>query len=716
MGVTKVERIRLPSARASCTRWSVVYNIIFVLNLASTPFMAYLAEPRPGGVVSNMPPTWSTFDEYVQVTATYFQQLYNNETMGFHQISRRDFDTNTFAIRHEMTLPFEISKGDIFKYLIRMPGFFGNGIRNLISSFLTSNETSRQRLKPWQMCQHNRLLSLPYSQMCLWIVQGTEANQYTVWLASHIDESIETCWIKFVLRVILALYILYLLWTRYYCHYKTLLSNLRQLGFSPEYIRYEVVVGDPAYAILSDPVVSLAMVLDIWIGSGYVTLSLIRVTQFHDVSMYISGCMYLSRFVWFAYLGMRALSSLIKWRRWEASYAPVDPAFLAICTYLYNGPGMTLFCTTKMVLMFYDMALHFQPAYLENQAIEAISAIASMSFLMSILPFIYSRLSKAYSRCKSIYRVRPMGSRLESIKLSQFSYNDVKARPPDSKTDTLTPHSIVLTVWTKLTKFGNLRQGLLDALAGLSHIMSFSLSIWCPRYPFMAYLSEPPPGGNRANTFSAWNSFEEYVNGTAVFLQTLYNNETMEINTVGCRDSPTNSFVIQYTMTLPFEIPNRNAFDYYIRMPGAGLYSNGVRKFATNFLTSNETKRDEMQPWRMCQHERLLSMTYGELCLWMVKESEPTQYAVWGAVVIHESSAACWSKFALRCLISIYICYVLWTCYYCHYIPLLSNLQQLGVKPEYVRYEVVVGDPLYTIFCDPLVVTAVVIDSVWGTG
>ncbi|CAK4302233.1 unnamed protein product, partial [Aphanomyces euteiches] len=235
--------------------------------------------------------------------------------------------------------------------------------------------------------------------MRLWIVQGTEASQYTVWLASHIDESIETCWIKFVLRVILALYILYLLWTRYYCHYKTLLSNLRQLGFSPEYIRYEVVVGDPAYAILSDPVVSLPMVLDIWIGSGHVTLSLIRVTQFHDVSMYISGCMYLSRFVWFTYLGMRALSSLIKWRRWEASYAPVDPAFLAICTYLYNGPGMTLFCTTKMVLMFYDMALHFQPAYLENQAIEGISD-----------------------------RVRPMGSRLESIKLSQFSYNDVKAR------------------------------------------------------------------------------------------------------------------------------------------------------------------------------------------------------------------------------------------------------------------------------------------------
>ncbi|KAG9400897.1 hypothetical protein AC1031_009621 [Aphanomyces cochlioides] len=232
----------------------------------------------------------------------------------------------------------------------------------------------------------------------------------------------------------------------------------------------------------------------------------------------------------------------------------------------------------------------------------------------------------------------------------------------------------------------------------------------------MAYLSEPPPGRNRSNNFPAWNSFEDYVNGTTTFLQTLYNNETMEINTVGRRDIPTNSFVIRYTMTLPFEIPNRNAFDYYIRMPGAGLYSNGVRAFATNFLTSNETKRNELQPWRMCQHERLLSFTYGEICLWIVKDPEPTQYTVWGAAMIHESAATCWTKFILRCLLSIYVCYVLWTRYYCHYIPLLSNLQRLGVKPEYVRYEIVVGDPLYTILCDPLVVTAIIIDNVWGTG
>ncbi|KAG9400912.1 hypothetical protein AC1031_009633 [Aphanomyces cochlioides] len=42
-----------------------------------------------------------------------------------------------------------------------------------------------------------------------------------------------------------------------------LMTNLRHLGLSSGYVLYEIVGGDPAYmyAILSDPVVTLAMVL-----------------------------------------------------------------------------------------------------------------------------------------------------------------------------------------------------------------------------------------------------------------------------------------------------------------------------------------------------------------------------------------------------------------------------------------------------------------------
>ncbi|KAH9074096.1 hypothetical protein Ae201684P_015994 [Aphanomyces euteiches] len=43
-----VEEIRRPTTTASFTRWSFGYNIIFILNLVTTPFTAYLTEPRPG--------------------------------------------------------------------------------------------------------------------------------------------------------------------------------------------------------------------------------------------------------------------------------------------------------------------------------------------------------------------------------------------------------------------------------------------------------------------------------------------------------------------------------------------------------------------------------------------------------------------------------------------------------------------------------------------
>ncbi|KAH9079882.1 hypothetical protein Ae201684P_007591 [Aphanomyces euteiches] len=121
----------------------------------------------------------------------------------------RDIATNTIGMRREMTLPFEIPDDDVFDYYVQMPAaiFFGHGTRTFLTAFLTANETSRQDLKPWKWCQHQRLLGMPLAEICLWIDQ-----------------------------------------------------------------------------------------LD------------------------VTRCFYLSRYVWFAYLGMRIMSSIVKWRQWEASY------------------------------------------------------------------------------------------------------------------------------------------------------------------------------------------------------------------------------------------------------------------------------------------------------------------------------------------------------------------------------------------------------------
>ncbi|CAK4717942.1 unnamed protein product [Aphanomyces euteiches] len=103
-------------------------------------------------------------------------------------------------------------------------------------------------------------------------------------------------WLKFAYRCVLSLYVMRILWKHYYVHYIVLLSNLREFGIASKYTRYDIVVGDPAYSILSDPFMSFAMVVDIWWNIDYISLALMRVMQCQDFWLYMWGCMYLSRY------------------------------------------------------------------------------------------------------------------------------------------------------------------------------------------------------------------------------------------------------------------------------------------------------------------------------------------------------------------------------------------------------------------------------------
>ncbi|CAK4488231.1 unnamed protein product [Aphanomyces euteiches] len=260
--------------------------------------MAYLTEPIPGGVAPMPPLTWNTFEEYVNTTVSHFQRVFNNDTLKPGQFSTRDLCTNSYGMRHDMAMPFEIAEHDV------------------------------------------------------------------------------------------------VLWKSYYRHYRVLLSNLQRIGIAPEYVRYQIVVGEPTYAILCDPIVAFGMALDTWLGVAYRALAIIGVTQFQDVWLYISGCMYMSqcvrqddrddilpnyRFVYvcFGFLSKRIFSSVVKWRRWEASFAPVDPALLSICAYLYSGPLLSVMGSTRLVSLFYQLWGIFLPPDRRDQAVEGITGIES---------------------------------------------------------------------------------------------------------------------------------------------------------------------------------------------------------------------------------------------------------------------------------------------------------------------------------------------------
>ncbi|KAF0725178.1 hypothetical protein Ae201684_016330 [Aphanomyces euteiches] len=344
------------------------------------PFMAYLIEPYPGQVISNQWEQATSFEEYTSKTSSFFQEIYNNETMDPHTACQRDLTTNTFAMRRSMTFPFECPPDDAFGYMIKMPAslFYGTGMRSFVLSFLTANKTTRsQDVKPLQFCQHECLLGMHTMELCIWMDKiketGVNLTEYMVYGVKVINEASTSIWLEFIYRCTVSIYVCNGLWTNYYAHYRPLLTNLSSLGLSKDYIRYEIVIGDPAYAILSDPIVSFAMVVDIWWSMYYVTFAVMRVSQFQDFAVYINGCLYLSRYVWFAYLGMRTMASVVKWRHWESSFACVDPGFLAILAYIYSGPMVTLLGTTRLVSVYYVLWKIGLPLELHDCGTEAIT-------------------------------------------------------------------------------------------------------------------------------------------------------------------------------------------------------------------------------------------------------------------------------------------------------------------------------------------------------
>ncbi|CAK4714205.1 unnamed protein product, partial [Aphanomyces euteiches] len=162
--------------------------------------------------------------------------------------------------------------------------YFAEGVEAYMTTFLTSNASSRALMKPWRICQHQCLVGISFGEFCFWLDEVVD----TIYPL----ETPQLSWFKFIFRSVVSTYVLRVFWTRYYRQFGPLLHNLRTIGFGSEYMHYDVVLGDPAYAILIDPFVSFAMVVDIWCGAPYAAMAAFRVSQFQDMLSYALGCMF----------------------------------------------------------------------------------------------------------------------------------------------------------------------------------------------------------------------------------------------------------------------------------------------------------------------------------------------------------------------------------------------------------------------------------------
>ncbi|CAK4577703.1 unnamed protein product [Aphanomyces euteiches] len=190
------------------------------------------------------------------------------------------------------------------------------------------------------------------------------------------------------------------------------MDNLRQFGVNDKTLsvhHYEVVVGDPTYMILSDPFVSLVMVVDVWLGVAYAAMATIRAGQVSDLWLLLLGMLYSSRYVWFAYFVMRILSFVAKRQHCEDRFSPLDPTLLAMVAYLYGGPVMSVFDNTRLMAIFHPLW-----------------SMLLLSMIFAVLPLGASTAVDCLRRCSSGKNLQDPAPRWNPC--ASRWYNDVKTR------------------------------------------------------------------------------------------------------------------------------------------------------------------------------------------------------------------------------------------------------------------------------------------------
>ncbi|ETV91644.1 hypothetical protein H310_13890 [Aphanomyces invadans] len=422
---------RLPPS-VHLNRLSLLYNVVFTIKIATTPFFAYLTEPFPWALPAAVHPAWNatTSTEYSTMTAAYLQSIYNNATMPASSVCYRHGATNSNVLR--LVRPLPPSTDTCVEYLVHMPGagLYGAGMRRFVCTFLAASASQRRGM-PWHHCLHAVMAGLPLGEVCVWFESTPHPRDVVVYHAMIIWENVGWCWGKLLFRCLLTTYILSVLWRRYYKHYAGLVHNLRTVGVHDDapFAAYEVIVGDPTYQILRDPVVSIVMVLDIWLGMAYVAIATERVSQYEDWWQFLLGCMYTSRYVWNGYLMMWILSRVAKRCCWERWFSPVDPSFLGVMAYFYGGPILLLVGNTSLMVPIHALWDVAAPAQDRDYYMEVMPGCAFWSIVMASVPVTASTSVTLGRRVRRLWGgAQPHDDLLSGRHFCPRQYNDVKSR------------------------------------------------------------------------------------------------------------------------------------------------------------------------------------------------------------------------------------------------------------------------------------------------
>jgi hypothetical protein len=199
----------------------------------------------------------------------------------------------------------------MYKYTYIGAILSGKGKAHFLCDFLNKNTSERNLSESKHQCQLLYFIRIHVANSCIWytpifanedlndnIVNNSSSSNtfYTFYNSGQIFDSTLWSLSKLIYRLLLSCYIAYETWIHYYRYYKVLILNLKQIGYK-DYTSYSVIIGDPTSIILSNPIISLAIFVDIWLGVGYFGFAVLRTGQIENIWHFILGSLYLSRVV-----------------------------------------------------------------------------------------------------------------------------------------------------------------------------------------------------------------------------------------------------------------------------------------------------------------------------------------------------------------------------------------------------------------------------------
>ncbi|KAF0704597.1 Aste57867_7315 [Aphanomyces stellatus] len=316
----------------SINRVSLTMSVLFTLNLAFTPLLAYINEVFPWSVPAPLSSlVLDPFDDFNVNMTTFLQRIYNNNTFPHTDLEIFLVDTPTSSYAERFVLNALARTNDdnsCLSTMLQFPDqlYYGRKVREFVCAFLALNDTERlTAAATTSMCQHVTMVGIRLFEACLWLdpMEGTASDDassspssYIVTFATYAHPHPAFAWWKLAFRVALTLYILRVAYRAYFRPYHQLLVNLRQVGLPPaavlvddddagviptnasiKYPKLVVVMGDPTYFVISHPLVAMVLIVDFWLSTQNFAVATSYVSQVTEWWPFLRGCVYGSKAV-----------------------------------------------------------------------------------------------------------------------------------------------------------------------------------------------------------------------------------------------------------------------------------------------------------------------------------------------------------------------------------------------------------------------------------